>query len=49
MKQIQIVEKLMIENALLKHRGHRRAAAIELGMNERTLYRRLKEYNLQNF
>jgi DNA-binding NtrC family response regulator len=32
---------------LEKHRGKRRNAAEELGISERTLYRKIKEYNIQ--
>ncbi|HBW86073.1 MAG TPA: hypothetical protein DEF82_04840, partial [Crocinitomicaceae bacterium] len=32
--------------ALEKHRGKRRNAAQELGISERTLYRKIKEFNL---
>lgn len=30
----------------IKHKGHRRHVADELGISERTLYRKLKEYGL---
>ena len=40
-------EKEMIEKALEKHRGKRKTAASELGISERTLYRKIKEYNIQ--
>ncbi len=40
-------EKEMIKKALLKHRNRRRNAAQELGISERTLYRKIKEYNIQ--
>ena len=39
-------EKVLIEKALQKHKGKRRNAAKELGISERTLYRKLKEFNL---
>ncbi|MDG1657897.1 MAG: sigma 54-interacting transcriptional regulator, partial [Crocinitomicaceae bacterium] len=39
-------EKELIEKALLKHKGKRKYAAAELGISERTLYRKIKEYNL---
>lgn len=39
-------EKDLIEKALQKHRGKRRSAAQELGISERTLYRKIKEYDL---
>src|SRR5438270_779515 len=39
-------EKELIEKALKKHRGKRRDAALDLGISERTLYRKLKEYDI---
>ena len=39
-------EKELIQKALEKHRGKRKYAAYELGISERTLYRKIKEYNL---
>lgn len=39
-------EKELIEKALKKHRGKRKDAALDLGISERTLYRKLKEYNI---
>ena len=39
-------EYLLIQKALEKHEGKRKAAAKELGISERTLYRKLKEYNI---
>ncbi|MDD3568108.1 MAG: sigma-54 dependent transcriptional regulator [Bacteroidales bacterium] len=36
----------MIKKALEKYNGKRRQAAHELGISERTLYRKIKEYNL---
>ena len=41
-------EKELIKKALDKHRGKRKYAAQELGISERTLYRKIKEYNLVN-
>lgn len=40
-------EKDMIFKSLQKHNNNRSAAAKELGISERTLYRKLKEYNIQ--
>jgi transcriptional regulator with PAS, ATPase and Fis domain len=37
----------MIKKALEKYNGRRRNAAKELGISERTLYRKIKEYNLE--
>jgi transcriptional regulator with PAS, ATPase and Fis domain len=39
-------EKELIQKALEKHRGKRKYAASELGISERTLYRKIKEFNL---
>ncbi len=39
-------EKELIRKALEKHRGKRKYASEELGISERTLYRKIKEYNL---
>jgi transcriptional regulator with PAS, ATPase and Fis domain len=36
----------LIRKALKKHKGKRKYAARELGISERTLYRKIKEYNL---
>lgn len=41
-------EKDLIQKALIKHKGKRKYAAAELGISERTLYRKIKEYNLVN-
>jgi len=41
-------EKEMIREALLRHRGKRKPAAAELGISERTLYRKIKEYGLED-
>ena len=43
---LQDKEIEMIKNALEKHRGKRRGAAKELGISERTLYRKIKQYDL---
>lgn len=37
----------MIKKALKKHKGKRKYAAQELGISERTLYRKINEYNIQ--
>jgi len=39
-------EKELIKKALLKYKGNRKKAAKELGISERTLYRKLKQLNL---
>lgn len=41
-------EKELIIKALKKHKGKRRDAAIDLGISERTLYRKLKEYDIED-
>ena len=40
-------EKELITKALKKHRNRRRDAASDLGISERTLYRKIKEYDLE--
>ena len=40
-------EKELIEKALKKHKGKRKDAALDLGISERTLYRKLKEYDIK--
>ncbi len=44
---LQDKEKEMIRKALEKHNGKRKEAARELGISERTLYRKIKEYNIR--
>jgi DNA-binding NtrC family response regulator len=39
-------EKELIIKALKRHRGKRKDAALNLGISERTLYRKLKEYDI---
>ena len=41
-------EKELIEKALRKHKGKRKDAASDLGISERTLYRKLKEYDIED-
>ena len=41
-------EKELIEKALKKHKGKRKDAAADLGISERTLYRKLKEYDIED-
>ena len=41
-------EKEMILKALEKYNGRRKNAASELGISERTLYRKIKEYKIDN-
>lgn len=44
---LQDKENEMIKKALEKHHGKRKYAARELGISERTLYRKIKEYNIK--
>ncbi len=44
---LQDKEKEMIRKALEKHNGKRKDAARELGISERTLYRKIKEYHIR--
>jgi DNA-binding NtrC family response regulator len=44
---IMDMEKELIEKALKKHKGKRKDAAADLGISERTLYRKLKEYDIE--
>jgi DNA-binding NtrC family response regulator len=44
---LQDNEKELIVRAIKKHNGRRKLAAEELGISERTLYRKIKEYNLE--
>lgn len=44
---LQDKENEMIKKALEKHHGKRKNAAKELGISERTLYRKIKEYNIK--
>ena len=39
--------KQMLEKALERNHGNRKKAAQELGISDRTLYRRLKQYGLE--
>lgn len=45
---LQDVEKDMIIKALERHNGKRKNAAQDLKISERTLYRKIKEYNLED-
>ncbi len=44
---INEMEKTLIIKALRKHNGRRRNAAKELGLSERTLYRKINEYSIK--
>ena len=41
-------EKELIIKALMKHKGKRKDASSDLGISERTLYRKLKEYSIDD-
>ena len=41
-------EKELIIKALKKHKGKRKDASSDLGISERTLYRKLKEYDIED-
>lgn len=44
---LQEIEEDMIKKALIKHKGKRKNAAKELGISERTLYRKINEYGIK--
>jgi DNA-binding NtrC family response regulator len=44
---LEEVERQMITRALKRHQGRRKNAAVELGISERTLYRKIKEYDIE--
>jgi len=43
---LEDMEKDMIKKSLKRHGGRRKEAALELGISERTLYRKIKQYDL---
>jgi len=43
---LESMERSMISKALKKHGGRRKEAALELGISERTLYRKIKNYGM---
>lgn len=45
---LQEQEREMIKKALIRHHGKRKLAAQQLGISERTLYRKIKEYSLED-
>lgn len=45
-RTLQEQEKLLIQQSLDRHQGKRKETAEELGISERTLYRKIKEYLL---
>lgn len=44
---LQDMEISLIKKALKKHKGKRKDAALELGISDRTLYRKIKEFNIE--
>ncbi len=46
---IEETEKELIRKALLRNHGKRKAAAQELKISERTLYRKIQKYNLEDY
>ncbi len=44
---LEDVEKEMIKKALERHQNKRKYAALDLGISERTLYRKIREYGLE--
>ena len=42
------IEKAYIMKALKKNRDKRKYAALDLGISERTLYRKLREHDIEN-
>ena len=45
---LEAKEEELIRKALLKNNGRRKRAAQELGISERTLYRKIKQYDIEN-
>ena len=43
---LEDMDKIMIRKALEKHNGRRKDAAKELGISERTLYRKINQYEI---
>ena len=46
---LEDAEKELIRKALIRHHGRRKAAAADLGFSERTLYRKIVKYNLEEY
>ena len=40
------IGKQLVEKALERNNGNRKKAALELGISDRTLYRRIRQYGL---
>ena len=47
-KTLDETERETIESALARNRGKRKQTAAELQISERTLYRKIKQYKLEN-
>jgi DNA-binding NtrC family response regulator len=45
---LEEMEKQLIQSALIKYAGNRRMAAKVLGISERTLYRKITDYQLSD-
>ncbi len=45
---LEAMEKEMIKKALKRYNGRRKEAAEELGISERTLYRKIKQYEIED-
>lgn len=45
---LEVKEEELIRKALLKNNGRRKKAAKELGISERTLYRKIKQYEIES-
>lgn len=43
---LENMERELIEKALKKHKGRRKDASLDLGISERTLYRKIKQYEI---
>jgi len=46
---LEDMEKKMIVRALEKYNGRRKEASVELGISERTLYRKIKQYEIGSY
>lgn len=44
---LEEIERMTIEKALERNKGNRKNAATELGISDRTLYRKIKQYGLE--
>ncbi len=45
-RSLEDIERIKITQTLVTHHGSRKLAAVELGISERTLYRKIKSYGL---